>query len=117
MIPFVSFHFFFQTAKTEGFFALYKGFIPTFVRLGPWNIIVSFSQCEASLQSSVIYFNFIFNLIHFIFQPSATSYHSSFIFMDQFFPRVLIQTIFSYIFPGLSAGLSAISGVLGQALS
>lgn len=28
-----------QTVKTEGFMALYKGFIPTWVRLGPWNII------------------------------------------------------------------------------
>lgn len=30
---------FVQTVKTEGFMALYKGFIPTWVRLGPWNII------------------------------------------------------------------------------
>lgn len=29
----------FQTVKYEGIFALYKGFIPTFVRMGPWNII------------------------------------------------------------------------------
>lgn len=28
-----------QTVQTEGFLALYKGFIPTWVRLGPWNII------------------------------------------------------------------------------
>ncbi|XP_013383541.1 kidney mitochondrial carrier protein 1-like [Lingula anatina] len=28
-----------QTVRTEGFFALYKGFIPTWVRLGPWNVI------------------------------------------------------------------------------
>lgn len=28
-----------QTVKTEGFLALYKGFIPTWVRLGPWNVI------------------------------------------------------------------------------
>ncbi|XP_065644606.1 kidney mitochondrial carrier protein 1 isoform X2 [Hydra vulgaris] len=28
-----------QTIRYEGFFALYKGFVPTFVRLGPWNII------------------------------------------------------------------------------
>lgn len=33
---------FFQTVKTEGPCALYKGFCPTWVRLGPWNIIVSF---------------------------------------------------------------------------
>lgn len=30
-----------QTIKTEGILALYKGFIPIWVRLGPWNIIVS----------------------------------------------------------------------------
>jgi len=28
-----------QTVKSEGMLALYKGFIPTWVRLGPWNII------------------------------------------------------------------------------
>lgn len=28
-----------QTTKTEGFMALYKGFVPIWVRLGPWNII------------------------------------------------------------------------------
>lgn len=32
-----------QTWKSEGFFALYKGFWPNWLRLGPWNIIVSFS--------------------------------------------------------------------------
>lgn len=31
-----------QTWKSEGFFALYKGFWPNWLRLGPWNIIVSF---------------------------------------------------------------------------
>ncbi|KAJ8681164.1 hypothetical protein QAD02_016951 [Eretmocerus hayati] len=30
---------FIQTFKNEGFFALYKGFIPTWLRMGPWNII------------------------------------------------------------------------------
>ncbi|XP_015509262.1 mitochondrial uncoupling protein Bmcp [Neodiprion pinetum] len=30
---------FVQTVKNEGFFALYKGFIPTWFRMGPWNII------------------------------------------------------------------------------
>ncbi|XP_065055702.1 kidney mitochondrial carrier protein 1-like [Rhopilema esculentum] len=37
---------FVRTAKTEGFMALYKGFIPTFVRLCPWNIVffMSFEQ-------------------------------------------------------------------------
>nr|XP_009678789.1 PREDICTED: kidney mitochondrial carrier protein 1 isoform X2 [Struthio camelus australis] len=33
-----------QTWKNEGFFALYKGFWPNWLRLGPWNIIVSFSK-------------------------------------------------------------------------
>ncbi|XP_054283102.1 mitochondrial uncoupling protein Bmcp [Macrosteles quadrilineatus] len=28
-----------QTVRHEGFAALYKGFIPTWVRMGPWNII------------------------------------------------------------------------------
>lgn len=31
-----------QTYRTEGFWALYRGFIPNWLRLGPWNIIVSF---------------------------------------------------------------------------
>ncbi|KAL7979455.1 hypothetical protein Chor_004613 [Crotalus horridus] len=31
-----------STWKSEGFFALYKGFWPNWLRLGPWNIIVSF---------------------------------------------------------------------------
>lgn len=35
-------NFVFQTVKSEGPCALYKGFCPTWVRLGPWNIIVSF---------------------------------------------------------------------------
>lgn len=28
-----------QTIKNEGILALYKGFIPTWFRMGPWNII------------------------------------------------------------------------------
>lgn len=32
-----------QTWRNEGFFALYKGFWPNWLRLGPWNIIVSFN--------------------------------------------------------------------------
>jgi len=37
---------FIRTVKSEGFMALYKGFIPTFVRLGPWNTLffMSFEQ-------------------------------------------------------------------------
>lgn len=30
---------FVQTFKNEGFWAFYKGFIPTWFRMGPWNII------------------------------------------------------------------------------
>lgn len=28
-----------QTVRNEGFSALYKGFIPAWLRMGPWNII------------------------------------------------------------------------------
>ncbi|XP_076657262.1 uncoupling protein Bmcp mitochondrial [Halictus rubicundus] len=34
-----SVHCFVQTFKNEGFLALYKGFVPTWFRMGPWNII------------------------------------------------------------------------------
>lgn len=38
-----------QTWRNEGFFALYKGFWPNWLRLGPWNIIVSLrSPCEGA---------------------------------------------------------------------
>lgn len=33
--------FFRQTLRFEGVAALYKGFVPSYLRLGPWNIIVS----------------------------------------------------------------------------
>ena len=33
-----------QTLRTEGPLALYKGFFPSYLRLGPWNIIVSYSS-------------------------------------------------------------------------
>ncbi|XP_008117719.2 kidney mitochondrial carrier protein 1 isoform X2 [Anolis carolinensis] len=38
----------FQTWKNEGFFALYKGFWPNWLRLGPWNIIffVTYEQLK-----------------------------------------------------------------------
>jgi hypothetical protein len=38
----------FQTVKNEGPMALYKGFIPTWVRMGPWNIIffVTYEQLK-----------------------------------------------------------------------
>lgn len=31
--------FIFQTIRNEGFLALYKGFFPSWLRLGPWNIV------------------------------------------------------------------------------
>ena len=34
-----------QTVKTEGPTALYRGFLPAYLRLGPWNIIVSSHCC------------------------------------------------------------------------
>lgn len=39
---------FIQTFKNEGFWAFYKGFIPTWVRMGPWNIIffVTYEQLK-----------------------------------------------------------------------
>ncbi|XP_039601204.1 kidney mitochondrial carrier protein 1 [Polypterus senegalus] len=39
---------FVQTWKMEGFFALYKGFLPNWLRLGPWNIIffVTYEQLK-----------------------------------------------------------------------
>ncbi|CAG9766027.1 unnamed protein product [Ceutorhynchus assimilis] len=39
---------FVHTFKNEGFWAFYKGFIPTWVRMGPWNIIffVTFEQLK-----------------------------------------------------------------------
>ena len=49
----MKFHYF-QTVKKEGITALYKGFIPAWIRMGPWNIIFfvtyeqlkKFYQCE-----------------------------------------------------------------------
>uniref|UniRef100_A0A8C6KTR2 Solute carrier family 25 member 30 n=1 Tax=Nothobranchius furzeri TaxID=105023 RepID=A0A8C6KTR2_NOTFU len=35
-----------QTWRLEGFMALYKGFFPNWLRLGPWNIIVSFQPSQ-----------------------------------------------------------------------
>ncbi|CDQ97740.1 unnamed protein product [Oncorhynchus mykiss] len=44
-----------QTSRSEGFMALYKGFFPNWLRLGPWNIIVSFH-----LLSEVCMFSFVY---------------------------------------------------------
>ncbi|XP_013996310.1 kidney mitochondrial carrier protein 1 isoform X2 [Salmo salar] len=37
-----------QTSRSEGFMALYKGFLPNWLRLGPWNIIffVTYEQLK-----------------------------------------------------------------------
>ncbi|CAG9567618.1 unnamed protein product [Danaus chrysippus] len=37
-----------QTIRNEGFLALYKGFVPTWLRMGPWNIIffVTYEQLK-----------------------------------------------------------------------
>lgn len=43
-----------QTWKNEGFFALYKGFWPNWLRLGPWNIIVSFPSLESKFKPTVL---------------------------------------------------------------
>ena len=40
-----------QTWRNEGFFALYKGFWPNWLRLGPWNIIVSFQSPSEGTRS------------------------------------------------------------------
>lgn len=47
---------FLQMWKHEGFFALYKGFWPNWLRLGPWNIIVSFLniRMKADIQRSQV---------------------------------------------------------------
>jgi len=33
-----------QTVKAEGFFALYKGFLPVWLRLGPWYVFLSLNK-------------------------------------------------------------------------
>ena len=38
--------------KHEGFFALYKGFWPNWLRLGTWNIIVSFWNMRMKVNAS-----------------------------------------------------------------
>lgn len=40
---------FLQTFRNEGFWAFYKGFVPTLFRMGPWNIIffVSYEQLKS----------------------------------------------------------------------
>lgn len=45
----VCFAFPLQTWRSEGFMALYKGFFPNWLRLGPWNIIVSLNTFISEL--------------------------------------------------------------------
>lgn len=49
---------FVQTFKHEGFWAFYKGFIPAWVRMGPWNIIffVTYEQLKKLYWAFTIYF-------------------------------------------------------------
>ncbi|XP_071595841.1 kidney mitochondrial carrier protein 1 isoform X2 [Heliangelus exortis] len=42
-----------QTWKNEGFFSLYKGFWPNWLRLGPWNIIVSFLKVFKTIKLAI----------------------------------------------------------------
>ena len=39
-----------STLKTEGLSGLYRGFVPSFMRMGPWNIIffLVYEQLKAS---------------------------------------------------------------------
>lgn len=53
LLCFVLFFFLPQTWKNEGFFALYKGFWPNWLRLGPWNIIVSFSKLCKTIKLAI----------------------------------------------------------------
>lgn len=48
-----------QTVRHEGLMALYKGFIPTWVRMGPWNIIffVTYEQMKRLYWSKYLLIN------------------------------------------------------------
>ncbi|GAB6019891.1 hypothetical protein CHUAL_001426 [Chamberlinius hualienensis] len=62
-----------QTVRQEGFLALYKGFIPTWVRLGPWNIIVSLTYFSPSYNS----INLIDMVTYESVVPVCTTYNKS----------------------------------------
>ncbi len=36
----MKFNWLLKTIRREGVLALYKGFLPSYIRLGPWNILV-----------------------------------------------------------------------------
>lgn len=63
------FVFLFQTWRSEGFMALYKGFFPNWLRLGPWNIIVSFQPSK--LCSDL--FTHISSVMQYLLEKSAGS--------------------------------------------
>lgn len=65
----------FQTFKSEGFFALYRGFVPQFLRLFPWNVIVSFNFLCLSLKC--FYVLWLINLAVGIVQHSLLMYSSN----------------------------------------
>lgn len=33
-----------KTIRREGWSALYKGFVPNYMRLGPWNVVVCYNE-------------------------------------------------------------------------
>jgi len=45
---------FVQTFRNEGFWAFYKGFVPTWVRMGPWNIIFFISVLSFNLHMQML---------------------------------------------------------------
>lgn len=59
---------FLQTFKNEGFWAFYKGFIPTLFRMGPWNIIffVTYEQLKKMYWG---FFRILFPSISFLKFP------------------------------------------------
>ena len=56
--------------RTEGFFALYRGFVPNFVRLCPWNIVVSFLLNRDHVMSRCTYIH------ELVFISQSVSPHS-----------------------------------------
>lgn len=42
---------FYKTVENEGFFALYKGFLPVWIRMAPWSLTfwMSFEQIRHTL--------------------------------------------------------------------
>ena len=52
-----------STVRSEGFLALYKGFVPSFTRMGPWNIIffLVYEHLKRSGREWAFFFFFILN--------------------------------------------------------